>query len=767
MKQSSFSLALLSCLFFYSAACSGQIITTFAGSTVTTYGGDGGPGVSAILARPAAVAVDGAGNVYVGDGDNSRVRVINAAGVITTIAGQGYWGFSGDGGPASAASITVPAGLAVDAAGNIYIADQYNDRIRKIDASGIITTLAGSNTSGYGGDGGPATAAFLSAPSSIAVDGAGNIYFTDNSSYVRKIGTNDTITTIAGFAGVGFGGDGGPATLAALWNPRGITVDTSGNVYVADQFNARIRMINTAGIISTIAGTGVFGFSGDGGSAAAAMLGQPTGLCMDAAGKIYIADLGDDRIRVINTSGIISTIGGAGGPGYAGDGGAATAALLHNPGAVARDVAGNTYIADVLNNRVRKINAAGVMTTIAGAGILDFGNGGPATAAQFSQPDDVAFDGKGNVYISDDYYNVIRKVNAAGVISTFAGNGSSGYSGDGGAAINAALLSPEGMVFDTAGNLYICDAENGLIRKVDTSGIITTVAGKYGLPSSTGDGGPATAAGVTTPESIGIDDTGNLFISDGNVRIRKINTAGIISTIAGSGALAFSGDGGPATAAELYDPFVAVGNNGDIYIADMINQRIRVINAAGIINTISGNGTAGYAGDGGPAAGAEYDNPVSICMDHAGNVLIGDESNSRVREIDTAGNVHTIAGSSTPGYSGDGGPATAASLYAPGSAKVDNNGDIYIVDAGNAVIRKVSSGSTAAVRNLTTNHEVNIFPNPATAMLTIQSTNAPITDISITNVLGQEVSRQAIVGSLQVGVDVSELAAGVYFVKVN
>ncbi len=330
-----------------------------------------------------------------------------------------------------------------------------------------ISTIAGIGIAGYSGDGGPATSAKLWGPVKIVFDGAGNMYFTDGgNSSVRKINSAGIITRFAGNGTPGFFGDGGPATVAELYNPTGIAIDGTGNIYICDVTNRRIRKVNTLGIISTIAGNGTYGYTGDGGMATDAEIKYPSGIVLDASGNIFIADNGCNVIRKINTAGIISTIAGTGIAGYGGDGMPATAAQFNGPGHIAIDMSGNLFIPDLFNRRVRKIDAMGIISTVAGTGTAGYsGDGGPATAALLNQPSSIGIDELGNLYIGDVVNNVIRKVNTSGIITTIAGTGVAGYSGDGGPATAAKIKQPLVSV-NCARNVYFTDGSNNVIRKI-------------------------------------------------------------------------------------------------------------------------------------------------------------------------------------------------------------------------------------------------------------------------------------------------------------
>jgi hypothetical protein len=329
--------------------------------------------------------------------------------IISSVAGNGVAGYSGDGGLATFARLNSPYSVAVDLSGNMYIADKGNNRIRKVSTSGVISTLAGTGVAAYSGDGGLSILAEVQ-PLGVAVDGAGNLYFADKTNRVRKISALGVIYNIAGNGTPGYGGDGGAATAAMLNNPVGVAVDGSGNVYVADRDNRRVRKIATTGIITTVAGNGINGYSGDGGAATAAQLSMTAFVAVDGFGNLYLSDQANKCIRKVTTSGIISTVAGGASATTAGDGGMATATLLSAPMGVATDPLGNIYFADQTDRRIRKVNVAGIISTLAGSGIFGYsGDGGPAAAATFNQPLGVAVSSIGDVYISD-VINVIRKV---------------------------------------------------------------------------------------------------------------------------------------------------------------------------------------------------------------------------------------------------------------------------------------------------------------------------------------------------------------------
>jgi sugar lactone lactonase YvrE len=332
------------------------IISTIAGSNNYGFSGDGGSADTATLNNPVTTCVDNSGNIYVTDWGNARVRKVNTNGIISTIAGNGIYGYSGDGGPATLASLGGPSGISIDNSGNTYVTDIGNNRIRKITSSGIISTIAGNGTYGYSGDGGMATNASFRDPTGITIDHNGNIFIADVfNNAIRKISATGIISTIAGNGTPGFSGDGDQATLAQLYYPTSIVTDDSGNVFIADEDNNRIRKVNSNGFISTIAGNGINASNGDGGNATAASINFPGAVTTDNNNNIYIADSYGNKIRLINSSGIISTIAGNGIAAYTGDNIVATMAALYNPIGLSIDTTGNLYIGDSFNSRIRKL----------------------------------------------------------------------------------------------------------------------------------------------------------------------------------------------------------------------------------------------------------------------------------------------------------------------------------------------------------------------------------------------------------------------------
>jgi sugar lactone lactonase YvrE len=686
-------------------AAAQHVISTIAGG-----GPNNMPARSANLMNVMGAVKDSSGNLYIADAGANRVYRVDSTGLWTVYAGNGMHGYKGDGGAAVDAELAFPLGLCVDGSGNLFISDEENHVVREVvTATGIIQTVAGNGTHGYSGDGGAATSAQLYNPSGLFIAPSGTLYISDSSNNVIRAVANGAIQTVAGTGTAGHSGDGGPATSAQLNNPYGLSVDTSGNVFFADYGNFIVREIVAAtGIIQTVAGNGTGGFTGDGGPATSAQLYQVTGVSVDRSGNLFIADMGNEVIREVS-GGVIQTVAGIGqSSGYSGDGGPATSAQLDWPHSVFVDSSGNLYISDFLNKVVREVTG-GTIQTYAGSGLSNFSAAGPAAADAFlGSPWGVVFDAAGNTYFTAFDSNMVGKVLAStGQLQVLAGNGQEGYAGDGGPAASALLIAPTGVARDSAGNVFFADQGNHRIREiVAATGIIQTVAGNGGY-TYTGDGGPATSAEIGYPTAVSVDGSGNIFFGDwyNNVVREVLASNGNIQTVAGTGYFtvdsstgmhygAYSGDGGLATAAELNQPFgVSFDASGNIFISDSGNNRIREVTVSdGKINTVVGNGTAGYAGDGGAALSAELNGPDDVLVDAAGNIFIADVFNNAIREVVAAtGNIQTVAGTGVADFSGDGGPATSATIQSPASVTEDPYGNFVLADMNNNRIRSVAA----------------------------------------------------------------------------
>jgi uncharacterized protein (TIGR03437 family) len=652
-----------------------NIITTIAG-TDWLFPGDGRPAVDAPISGILfmGLAADTHGNFFIADQDNAMVFKVGPDGILTVVAGNGILGHSGDGGPATSASLLGPTGVAVDSSGNLYIADL--DYLRKVTPDGIISTFAGNGNDTYNGDNIPATSASFGHPYSLTVDSAGSIYIADTSNHrIRKITPDGIVTTVAGNGIPGYNGDNIPATSASLKAPQSVAVDAAGNIYIADTSNARVRMVSPQGVITTVVGGAPLAVTvfDDGIPAVGADI-LPTAIAVDAAGNLYISDFFTNRVRKV-VNGMITTVAGNQKQDFSGDGGPALQAALNTPTGLAVDADGNVYIGDSANERVRKVTLDGNIETVAGNDLFRYsGDGGPATSATLNLPYAIALDKSGNLYIVEPEQARVRKVAPNGSITTFAGTGQQGYNGDNIPATSAKLWFPSGVAVDGIGAVYIGDQLSGKIRRVAPDGTIITVAD-----------------GLNGPQAVLIDGSGNLFVSETNGNIvRRITPAGVSAVYAGNGKEGFSGDGGPATQASLDQPAgLGLDRQGNLYIADSYNERIRKVTPQGIISTVAGNGVEDFSGDGGPAIRAALDTPSAVIADAAGNLYIADLNNFRIREVTADGTIHTIAGVSTKQFSGDGGPASQANITGPIALLFDPAGDLLVADWLNHRVRSI------------------------------------------------------------------------------
>jgi sugar lactone lactonase YvrE len=798
-------------------------ITTVAGSGTAGYTGDGGNALAATISSSADAAVtDSYGNIYIADQSNNVIRRVDAAtGIITTVAGGGSGTCAtvndalGDNCPATQAILKGPKDVRIFR-GDLYIADNGDNYIRMVSgATGIISIYAGTGATAAPSNNVLATDCALPAPQALIFDPAGNAFIATAGGkvyVVRVDAVSHDASIYAGIGTAGITGDNGAATSAKLQNIGGLAMDSHGNLFISETTpnNVREVLASNGNIITYVgkSGSSTSGFAGDGTASDNALLNGNLHISIDAQDNLYIADSGNNRIRVVTppaigaTYGIINTL--VAGPGFTGDGGPVSGALVNTPRDIESTNTGDLLIMDQANDRVRMISPAGrfastavgsmatqtlyvqvntpltlgsfnvpagypdlaagtvsgcavgtaltagtvcsvqvtfkptlsglrsaplnftdsngniytlpltgignapaasllpsTISTIAGTGTAGAsGNGASATAALLNQPAASVVDGQGNIYFADTANNEVREISqSTATISAVAGTGAAGFSGDGSAAVSAQLNAPGGLAVDGAGDLYIADTGNNRIRFVSAAThTISTFAG-MGTAGFAGDGGLATLAELNAPQGLFITAAGTLYIADtGNNAVRAVGlTSNTITTLAGNGTAGFAGDGGSANSAQLSAPTAVVADAyGNLFIADTNNHRIREIaaynssanNLDGLISSIAGEGTAGFNGDG-VAATAYLDNPSGLAVDAAGNLYVADTGNNLVREI-SGGQIRTVAGTGTAGYTGDGAFSTAAALNAPQAISLDGSGDLLIADTANQVLREVN-----------------------------------------------------------------------------
>jgi sugar lactone lactonase YvrE len=612
---------------------------------------------------------DGAGNLYVSDIAAGHVYRIALDGTVTTFAGGGNLaaGFASDGGPATAAQLISPRGLAFDSKGNLNIAEVFCTCIRRVSPAGIISTV-------YTLPSRPQPPNFFEIEG-LTIDPKDNLYFAAWMGHVVvRVTPDGTATTIAGTGVAGFSGDGGPASAAQLNGPSAVTQGPDGSIYIADSGNNRVRKIGPDGTISTIAGTGPIianlnlpnpdcAFSGDGGAAASARLCEPAELLFDNAGNLYITDYGNRRVRAISPGGIIGTVAGNGQTdpyslpqGSSGDGGPAIHATFNLVGEAVFDPSGNLYVSE--GNRIRKIALDGTISTFAGTGQSGYsGEGGPASQAMIANPGPLAVDAHGSLYvISGD--KRIRKIAPDGTIhlvaGTGTGTGTDRAQGDGGLAVNATLNEPGAVAIDAQGNIYIADTSNARLRKIDINGVITTIAGP-GQP------------GVDYFNAVALDSQGNIFLAWTHAllyprvstnaivgTVNRVNPGGSLTPVAGNGQsctggpfeMEFPFDGMPALQAVLCEvPSMMIDGNGIMYLA--YGSQVLRITKDGIIHTVAGNANATLTGDGGPALQASLTSgqggPGTPTFDSAGNMYFPQTGLNRILEVTTTPYVLTLS----------------------------------------------------------------------------------------------------------------------------
>ena len=697
------------------------IVTTLAGSTV---GFADGTGTNAKFNFPETMSIDPLGVLYVAEETGQRIRKITPQGVVTTLAGTGTAGF--DNGTALQATFRNPHGIAVDRFRQAYVGDKDNHAIRKIadvytlpENNGVVTTILttginyhcilgrdsignlytwttqyrifkitpggsvinfiGNGTYGAAQDG-TGTNTIMSQVFDIVFDSDDNFFFTDyNNHRIRKATPAGVVTTFAGSSSGFFDASG---TSALFSYPRGIAIDLSGNLYVTDSGNYRIRKI-TGGLVTTLAGNGTSATQNGTGTNATFL--QPTAITVDSVGNVYVLD--GNVIRKITPAGVVTSFAGQATAGFA-DGTGTNAQFSSSWPDLTIDIFGNLYLSDSSNHRIRRITPAGVVTTLAGNGTAG-STDGIGTNATFNQPYGITIDRLGNLYVSDQLNNRIRKIGTGavqlplnrGVTTTFAGSTQGFLDATG---VSAQFYGPVGPSVDTQGNLYIGDIYNHRVRKITPAGVVTSMAGNgNAVPFADGTGTNAT---FYNPQMVGVDTAGNVYVPDfGNNKIRKITPGGVVSTLAGSGSAAFA-DGSGASASFTGPRGAAVDTAGNVYVADAGNNRIRKITPGGVVSTLAGQTTAGSTNATG--TNAQFNAPFGVAVDPAGNVYVADQAGNRVRKITPDGVVTTLAGNGTTTFAD--GTGTNATFNGPYGVAVDSEGTVYVSDLSNHRVRKIS-----------------------------------------------------------------------------
>ena len=617
------------------------------------------------------MAQDAAGNLYLADAGAGLVFRVALDGRVTTFAGGGTRsGPQSDGGPATAARLSSPRGMVFDSQGNLDIAEPSCDCIRQVSTAGIISTV-------YTVSGSPGTGP--GEVEGLSIDAQDNLYLTEWRGHtVLRIGAKGSVTTIAGIGVAGFSGDGGPATAAQLYGPSAVAIASDGTVYIADSGNNRVRKVALDGTISTIAGTGsslgnIFfpptfrtcAFSGDGGLATNANLCDPAQLAFDQAGGLYVADFGNGRVRRISPAGIIATVAGSG--------------------------------------QLVPLGLSGGLFDASPADPFSSGDGGPAIHATFDRIGAAIFDAAGNLYVSDSGGNRVRKIAPDGTINTLAGTGQAGYSGDGGPALQATLFGAGPLAADPKSDLYVITGDSR-VRKITVDGTIHPVAGTgtgTGLNRSQGDGGPAVNATLNEPGGVAFDAKGNIYIADtSNARLRKIDTSGIITTIVGPGVQGT--DYYNAVAVDPQGNIFLAWTHAAVYpavVTNAISGMVLRVNPDGTLSRVVGNGQpctggpfgAQFAFDGMPASDVQLCEVTSMMIDKNGVMYL--PYGAQILRVTNDGIIHTVAGNAFATAIGDGGPALDAGLNAsfPGTPTFDSNGNMVIPEPGLDRIREVTA----------------------------------------------------------------------------
>ncbi len=575
--------------------------------------------------------------------NNTIRRIDSETGVITRVAGSGHAGLGGDGGPALKAEFDITCGVAVDREGNVYACGKSHNNVRVIDAhTGIIEPFAGDpgNKAGFLGDGGPALEAALRGPEHLAFDSKGNLYICDNdNNRVRKVDkATGTISTVFGTGEVSSNGDGGPATEASTNKPDAICVDANDNLYVGEAYGYRVRKVDAkTGMATTLVGDGVPGWGEEG------LHGSKThsnsiesGIWADPDGTVLWGDASGRLRRYDGTTGIVTTVlGGT----TIHDGGPATDAYLANPGGISLDLDGNIFFADTKSQRIRVIDVAtGTIRSVAGNGARAYGgDNGPASEAYFGNPGDVTVDYQGRVVIADTLNRRVRRLDSDGAVRTIAGIGDQADRGIGGPAMSASFLSLKSIEHAPNDDIYVGDGVGRISLIDETTGLIHAVAGT-GVRGYSGDGGPATEARIGVPEAIAVDQDGNLYFADSLYHIvRKVDTSGTITTLAGTGERGSSPDGPAALEARLDRPGgIAISSEGVLCFSDTYNNKVLRLSADGTLETAAGSETPGDTDGGGVATEASLNHPMALRFHGPNVLLVSDNLNNRIRAVGLA-----------------------------------------------------------------------------------------------------------------------------------
>ena len=717
-----------------------QIVITAAGEGTGGFNGDGGKAISSQLNNPYAIATDSYRNVYIADRSNNRIRKITASnGIITTVAGNGMFGYSGDGGQATAAKLAAPFGVAVDAFGNIYISDCSNNCIRKVSSTGVISTYAGNTYLGYAGDGGPATAASLAGPVGLSLDLSGNLYIADNQNHcIRMVhAANGIIYTVAGNASQGFGGDGNSATGALLNSPTGVTIDASGNMYIADYGNNRIRVVS-GGIIHTIAGNGIAAFNGDGGNADTTALYHPWSVAVNA-GKVFIADYANQRIRVINTTGIMATVIGTGMATYSGDCFSPVNAQVKYPAGIAFDHYGNLYIADNGNNRIRKVlfSASEVIVN------------GQVSQLKTCSGNAITFNGKGaNSYtwtngIIDGTPYSVPIVTAMTILNcTVTGTDTNSCS-----ASSVVSLTVNPLPTISVSNSTICIGQSAVLTAalnsknltnafyLWTGGIMNgvafspTVTSSYMVVGTDGNGCNATATAMVT-----VIPTNNPLPVI-NFSVSPITSCATSATITASGASTYTWSNGVAGANVVVTPSVTTtysvtGTSQGCTVSASVIQPVSIINISSLVDTLCLGGTTVLTASG--LTSYTWTNPSGI-------------KNPSVSVSPTVTTTYSVVGSA---------------IFI---TVVNGISDTIHCKSANTFTQLVSANCIAGIEQQSDNNFIHIFPNPGNGQITVFS-NALIEEMKVFNELGQLIyTEMPAIEKVHLNIDES----GVYFIYIR